>query len=62
MEPAVITGGLFLGLEREAAVRFSFLLAIPAVTASGLFSLPDAFEPVVLRALEDSDADERDTA
>lgn len=37
--------GLFLGLRREAAVRFSFLLAIPAVTASGLFSLPDAFEP-----------------
>ncbi len=42
---ATSTAGLFLGLEREAAVRFSFLLAIPAVTASGLFSLPDAFEP-----------------
>ncbi|OZD66802.1 undecaprenyl-diphosphatase [Rhodococcus sp. 05-340-1] len=43
---ATTSAGLFLGLEREAAVRFSFLLAIPAVTASGLFSLPDAFEPV----------------
>ncbi|MFQ6396337.1 undecaprenyl-diphosphate phosphatase [Nocardia sp. KC 131] len=42
---ATATAGLFLGLERAAAVRFSFLLAIPAVTASGLFSLPDAFEP-----------------
>lgn len=42
---ATSAAGLFLGLEREAAVRFSFLLAIPAVTASGLFSLPDAFEP-----------------
>ncbi|MBJ8345631.1 undecaprenyl-diphosphate phosphatase [Antrihabitans sp. YC2-6] len=42
---ATTSAGLFLGLEREAAVRFSFLLAIPAVTASGLFSLPDAFEP-----------------
>lgn len=42
---ATSTAGLFLGLERAAAVRFSFLLAIPAVTASGLFSLPDAFEP-----------------
>lgn len=42
---ATSTAGLFLGLQREAAVRFSFLLAIPAVTASGLFSLPDAFEP-----------------
>ncbi|GAC70315.1 undecaprenyl-diphosphate phosphatase [Gordonia soli] len=42
---ATASAGLFLGLEREAAFRFSFLLAIPAVTASGLFSLPDAFEP-----------------
>ncbi len=42
---ATSSAGLFLGLKREAAVRFSFLLAIPAVTASGLFSLPDAFEP-----------------
>ena len=42
---ATASAGLFLGLEREAAVRFSFLLAIPAVTASGLFSLPDAFSP-----------------
>lgn len=42
---ATASAGLFLGLERAAAVRFSFLLAIPAVTASGLFSLPDAFAP-----------------
>ena len=40
-----ISGGLFLGLDREVATRFSFLLAIPAVLASGLFSLPDAFNP-----------------
>ena len=32
-----ISGGLFLGLDREVATRFSFLLAIPAVLASGLF-------------------------
>ncbi|MCM6775825.1 undecaprenyl-diphosphate phosphatase [Nocardia sp. CDC159] len=42
---ATSSAGLFVGLTREAAVRFSFLLAIPAVVASGLFSLPDAFEP-----------------
>ena len=42
-----ISGGLFLGLEREVATRFSFLLAIPAVMASGLFSLKDAFGPTV---------------
>lgn len=34
-----ITASLFLGYTREAAARFSFLLSIPAVTASGLFEL-----------------------
>jgi undecaprenyl-diphosphatase len=34
-----ITAGLFLGFTREAAARFSFLLSIPAVVASGLFEL-----------------------
>lgn len=43
---ATISAGLFLGLNRELAARFGFLLAIPAVFASGLFSLPDAFDPV----------------
>ncbi len=42
---ATISAGLFLGLDRELAARFGFLLAIPAVFASGLFSLPDAFHP-----------------
>ncbi len=40
---ATISAGLFLGMNRELAARFGFLLAIPAVFASGLFSLPDAF-------------------
>lgn len=43
---ATISAGLFLGMDRELAARFGFLLAIPAVFASGLFSLPDAFAPV----------------
>lgn len=34
-----ITAGLFSGLTREAAARFSFLLSIPAVAASGLLEL-----------------------
>ncbi|HTF07772.1 MAG TPA: undecaprenyl-diphosphate phosphatase [Asanoa sp.] len=38
------SAGLFLGLTREAALRFSFLLAIPAVVLSGVFSLPDVFD------------------
>jgi len=37
-----ITGGLFTGLKRESAARFSFLLSIPAVFASGLFQLYEA--------------------
>lgn len=43
---ATISAGLFLGLDRKLSARFGFLLAIPAVFASGLFSLPDAFHPV----------------
>lgn len=38
-----ISAGLFLGLTRPAAVRYSFLLAIPAVIAAGLFQIPDVF-------------------
>ncbi len=39
---ATISMGLFLGFEREAATRFAFLLAIPAVVGAGLFELPEA--------------------
>jgi undecaprenyl-diphosphatase len=38
---ATITAGLFLGMEREAAARFSFLLSIPAIVLSGLFGLSE---------------------
>ncbi len=38
---ATISAGLFLGYTRDAAARFSFLLSIPAVVLSGLFSLKD---------------------
>jgi undecaprenyl-diphosphatase len=44
---ATITAGLALGYRREAATRYSFLLAIPAVLGSGLFKLADiANDPV----------------
>jgi len=36
---ATISAGLFLGLDRAAAARFSFLLSVPAVVLSGLFEL-----------------------
>jgi undecaprenyl-diphosphatase len=49
-----ITAGLFLGYERRAAARYSFLLAVPAVFGSGLFELykvikdpaPEVFSPI----------------
>ena len=34
-----LTGGLAVGLKREDAARYSFLLSIPATTAAGLFEL-----------------------
>ncbi|MFD0021712.1 undecaprenyl-diphosphate phosphatase [Streptomyces sp. NPDC058382] len=41
---ATISGGLLMGYTREAAARYSFLLAVPAVLASGVFELKDAGE------------------
>ena len=53
---STIMGGLFAGQKREAAARFSFLLSIPAVAASGLLELkeawkilpPDSFTPLAV--------------
>lgn len=39
-----MTAGLFLGLNRDAAARFSFLLSIPIIIASGLFKTKDLIE------------------
>jgi undecaprenyl-diphosphatase len=38
---ATISMGLFLGMGREAATRFAFLLAIPAVVGAGVFELKE---------------------
>lgn len=40
---STIMGGLFAGQKRESAARFSFLLSIPAITASGLLELKEAW-------------------
>lgn len=56
---ATISGGLFLGYTREAAARYSFLLAIPAVLASGGYQLleiggadnPVAWGPTIVATL-----------
>ena len=39
---STLTAGLFMGLERSAAARFSFLLGIPAITLAGLVELKGA--------------------
>jgi undecaprenyl-diphosphatase len=38
---ATISAGLFLGLNRAAAARYSFLLSVPAVVLSGLYEMKD---------------------
>jgi undecaprenyl-diphosphatase len=40
---ATIAMGRFLGYSREAALRYSFLLALPAVFGSGFYQLREAF-------------------
>ncbi|MDQ2588000.1 undecaprenyl-diphosphate phosphatase [Saccharothrix yanglingensis] len=39
-----LTAGLFLGLDRASAARYSFLLALPAVFGAGIFSIPDVLD------------------
>jgi undecaprenyl-diphosphatase len=39
---STIMGGLFAGLTRETAARFSFLLSMPAIAASGVLELKEA--------------------
>lgn len=44
---ATIAMGRFLGYSREAALRYSFLLALPAVFGSGFYELKGAIEDTV---------------
>ena len=41
---ATISAGLWRGFRREAAARYSFLLAIPIIFGAGLFKLKDLWE------------------
>ncbi|MEL6382086.1 MAG: undecaprenyl-diphosphate phosphatase [Cyanobacteria bacterium J06626_18] len=42
---STITAGLFMGLNRETAARFSLLMGIPAILISGLAEINELFEP-----------------
>jgi undecaprenyl-diphosphatase len=50
-----ITAGLALGLEREAAARFSFLIGAPLIAGVGLKSLWDTYKAFHAGALTSSD-------
>lgn len=39
-----MTGGLLAGMDRDTAVRFSFLLSIPIIAGAGFFSLIELFQ------------------
>lgn len=41
---ATLTAGLFLGMQRETAARFSFLLGLPAITLAGVFELHQLYK------------------
>ena len=45
-----ITAGCFVGFERKFAVRFSFLLSIPAILGANILSLKDALEGEIVWA------------
>jgi undecaprenyl-diphosphatase len=42
---STMTAGLFMGLNRETAARFSLLMGIPAILISGLAEVNELFEP-----------------
>ncbi|MBQ2739551.1 MAG: undecaprenyl-diphosphate phosphatase [Oscillibacter sp.] len=43
-----ITVGCFMGYERSFAVRFSFIMSIPAILGANILSLKDAFEAGII--------------
>jgi undecaprenyl-diphosphatase len=48
---STVAGAVLVGLDREAAFRFSFLLAIPAIAGAGVLQLKDVVEAGTLADL-----------
>ncbi len=46
-----MVGGLLVGLEHQAAARFSFLLATPIILAAGVLEIPKLLQPANRAAL-----------
>ena len=38
---STVTGGLLMGFDRESAVKFSFIMSIPAIIGANIFSFID---------------------
>jgi len=53
---STILGGLWLGLRRDEAARFSFLLGIPAIGGAGLFQIKALAEEIAAGAPSQSGA------
>jgi undecaprenyl-diphosphatase len=51
---STISGGLLVGLNRELAIRFSFLLSLPIIFGSGLKKVFDLYQGGTLMDLESS--------
>jgi undecaprenyl-diphosphatase len=51
---STISGGLFMGLDRETATRFSFLLSLPIIFGSGLKKIFDLYQTGALAQVESS--------
>jgi undecaprenyl-diphosphatase len=52
---STITAGLALGLERETAARFSFLLSAPIIAGAGLKSLWEIYKGIQAGAIASAD-------
>jgi len=51
---STISGGLLLGMKREEAARFSFLLGLPAILGAGLLSFLKSFDVLASGSMEAS--------
>ena len=49
---STICGGLFCGFQKDFAVRFAFLMSIPAVCGAVVFKLPDLFHGAMTTELD----------
>ena len=47
---STISGGLFLGLDRKEAVKFSFLMSVPAVLGANILNVPDVLRVQITKS------------